>query len=167
MKLASIRSLIAASLTFATLASADITIFYPSEEKAVFTIQAPEGWEFEAGTQEDPYCTLSKDDTVLWFRTVEGNEDALDEAIEETYEYVKETYPKATLPTPEKTKIDGKVAVAAAGNGKDTEGTPTQFGFAWVFIGEDKIAELWFEVPDTDKGLLEEAAEILKSFKAK
>ena len=80
---------------------------------------------------------------------------------------MRETYPKAELPTPEKTTIDGKVAVAAAGNGKGTEGTLTQFGFAWVFVGEDKIAELWFEVPESDKDLLEEATEILKSFKAR
>ncbi len=167
MHLPFISAFIAACLSFTSLAHADLTIFYPDEKNAVFSIKAPEGWEFEAGTEEDPYCTLSKDDTVLSFCTVEGDEDSLEEAIEGTYEYVRETYPKAELPTPEKTTIDGKAAVAAARSGKDTEGTLTQFGFAWVFVGEDKIAELWFEVPESDKDLLKEAAEILKSFKAR
>ena len=166
MKLPSLLTIIAASLAFTPFVFADITVSYPSKEKPVFTVEAPDDWEFEAGTDDDPYCTLTKDDTVLYFRTVEGTEDGLDEAIEETYEYVKETYPKAELPTPEKTKIDGKEAVAAAGSGKDKEGDTYHFGFAWVFIGKGKIAEIWFEAAESDEKLAEEAGKILKSFKA-
>ncbi len=166
MKLPSILTLIV-SLTLTSFVSADVTISYPSKEMPVFTVEAPDGWEFEAGSEDDPYCTLTKDDTVLYFKTVEGTEEKLDEAIEETYEYVKETYPKAELPTPKKTKIDGKDALAAAGSGKDTEGVATHFGFAWVFIGKGKIAEIWFEVADSDEKLADEAGKILKSFKAK
>ncbi|RBP42473.1 hypothetical protein DES53_106181 [Roseimicrobium gellanilyticum] len=166
MKLSSLLSLVAC-LAFTSVASADTTtIHYPDEENAVFTVTAPDDWEFEAGTEDDPYCTLTKEDTVLYFKTVEGTEEALTEAIEETYEYVKETYPKAELPKPEETKIDGKPALAAAGKGKDEDGTPTEFGFAWVFVGKGKIAEIWFESADTDKKIVEEAVKILKSFKA-
>ncbi|MEY4485415.1 MAG: hypothetical protein RL693_2867 [Verrucomicrobiota bacterium] len=168
MKLPSLLTLIAASLALTSLVSAaDVTIYYPSEEKPVFSITAPEDWEFEAGSADDPYCTLTKDDTVLYFKTVEGTEEKLNEAIEETYEYVKENYPKAELPTPEKVKIDGKDAVAAAGSGKDKEGVLTHFGFAWVFVGKGKIAEIWFEAADADEKLSAEAGKILKSFKAK
>src|SRR5690242_19426885 len=107
MKLTSILSL-AACLAFTSVASADTTIHYPNEESAVFTVTAPDDWEFEAGTEDDPFCTLTKRDTVLYFKTVEGTEEGITEAIEETYEYVHETYPKADLPTPEETKIHGK-----------------------------------------------------------
>ncbi len=168
MKLTSLLTLATACLAFAPFASAeDVTVFYPSEEKPVFTVTAPSDWEFEAGDNDDPYCTLSKDDVTLYFKTVEGTEEKLGEAIEETYEYVKETYPNAELPKPEETKIDGKPALAAAGHGKDKEGTATEFGFAWVFIGEGKIAEIWFESAEADEKLSAEAAKILKSFKAK
>lgn len=42
----------------------------------------------------------------------------------------------------------------------------TEFGFAWVFIDDKHIAELWFESSDTDKKIIAEAVKILKSFKA-
>lgn len=167
MKLPSLLTLLAAGLAFTSLASAETTIAYPSAEKPVFTVTAPDDWEFEAGTEDDPYCTLTKGDTVLYFKTVEGTEEKLDEAIEETYEYVKETYPKAELPEAKETKIDGKHALAASGSGKDTEGVLTHFGFAWVFVGKGHIAELWFESSESDEKLAAEAGKILKSFKAK
>jgi hypothetical protein len=167
MKLPSILTIATAFLALTSIVSADTTtIYYPNQEEAVFTIEAPDDWHFEAGTEDNPYCTLSKDDTVLYFRTVEGTEEGIKEAIEETYEYVKETYPKAELPEPKETKIAGKEALAAAGGGKDKEGVATQFGFAWVFVSDDNIAELWFEVPETDEKLGEAVAKILKSFKA-
>lgn len=160
--------LAAASLALASSAlAADVTVHYPNQEKAVFSITAPEDWEFEPGTEDDPYCTLSKGDTVLYFKTVEGTEEKLEEAIEETYEYVKEEYPSAELPVPKETQIDGKPALAASGQGKDTEGTKTEFGFAWVFIGEGKIAELWYESAEEDDTVTAEALKILKSFKGK
>lgn len=167
MKLPSLLTILAAGLAFTSLASADTTIAYPDADKPVFTITAPDDWEFEAGTEEDPYCTLTKGDTVLYFKTVEGTEEKLEEAIEETYEYVKETYPKAELPEAKETKIDGKHALAAAGSGKDTDGVLTHFGFAWVFVGKGVIAEIWFESSESDEKAAGEAAKILKSFKAK
>lgn len=168
MKLSLLLTLATATLAFSPFATAeDVTIFYPSQEKPVFTVTAPEDWEFEPGDNDDPYCTLSKDDVTLYFKTVEGTEEKLEETIQETYEYVQETYPKAELPKPEETKIDGKPALAANGHGKDKEGTPTEFGFAWVFIGEGKIAEIWFEAAEADEKLTAEAVKILKSFKAK
>ncbi|QIF00358.1 hypothetical protein [Roseimicrobium sp. ORNL1] len=165
MKLTSLLCL-AACLAFTSVASADTTIHYPNEKEAVFTITSPDDWEFEPGTEDDPYCKLTKGDTVLYFQTVEGTEDGITAAIEGTYEYVKETYPKAKLPKPEETKIDGKPALAASGNGKDEDGVDTEFGFAWVFIDDKHIAELWFESSDTDKKIIAEAVKILKSFKA-
>lgn len=166
MKLPSLLTLIA-GLAFTSLALADTTIAYPSADKPDFTITAPDDWHFEAGDDENPYCTLSKGDTILYFKSIEGTEEKLDEAIEETYAYVQETYPKAELPEAKETKIDGKHALAAAGSGKDEDGVLTQFGFAWVFFGEDKIAEIWFESAETDKKVAAEAQKILKSFKAK
>lgn len=158
----------AACLAIGSSASAaDVTVHYPNEAKAVFSVTAPEDWEFEAGTEDDPYCTLTKGDTVLYFKTVEGTEEKLGEAIEETYEYVNEEYPSAELPEPKETTIDGKPALAAAGKGKDKEGTATEFGFAWVFIGEGKIAEVWYESAEEDDTVSAEAVKILKSFKAK
>lgn len=166
MKKTSPFTIIVASLALTSLAFADLIVSYPNQEGAVFTVQAPDSWEFEAGTDDEP-CTLSKDDTVLYFRTVEGTEEGIEEAITETYEYVKETYPNAELPKPEETKIDGKDSLAAAGSGKDKEGDVYHFGFAWVFINDTTIAEIWFEAPESDAALGEEAAKILKSFKVK
>jgi hypothetical protein len=168
MKFPSLLTLAATCFAFTSFASADnITIYYPSQEKAVFSVEAPDGWEFEAGDKDDPYCTLTKRDTVLYFKTVEGTKEKLDEAIQETYEYVKETYPKAKLPDPKETKIDGKDAVAASGDGKDKDGDVYHFGFAWVFVGKGQIAELWYEAADSDEKLAEEVGKILKSFKAR
>ncbi len=167
MKLPTLLTILAASLALTSLASADTTIAYPSAEKPVFTITAPDDWEFEAGSEENPYCTLTKGDTILYFKTVEGTEEKLDEAIEETYAYVEETYPKAKMPEAKETKIDGKHALSAAGSGKDEEGVLTQFGFAWIFVGKGHIAELWFESAESDEKVTAEAAKILKSFKAK
>jgi hypothetical protein len=167
MKPPSLLTILVAGFAFTSLAAAENIITYPNAETPAFTITAPDDWEFEAGTEDDPYCTLTKGDTVLYFKTVEGTEEKLDEAIEETYEYVQETYPKAELPTPKETKIDGKPALAAAGSGKDKDGVASHFGFAWVFIGKGKIAEIWFEAADSDEKIADEVAKILKSFKAK
>ena len=166
MRKTSTIAIIAASLALTSLVYADLIVSYPNQEEPVFTVQAPEDWEFEAGTDDEP-CTLSKEGTVLYFRTVEGTEEGIEEAITETYEYVKETYPDAELPKPEETKIDGKDSLAAAGSGKDKEGDVYHFGFAWVFINDTTIAEIWFEAPESDAALGEEAAKILKSFKVK
>lgn len=168
MKMPSLLTLAAACFAFTSFASADTTtVFYPNQENAVFSVEAPEGWEFEPGDKDDPYCTLTKADTTLYFKTVEGTKEKLDEAIKETYEYVKDTYPKAELPDPKETKIDGKDAVAASGEGKDKEGDLYHFGFAWVFVGKGQIAELWYEASDSDEKLAAEVGKILKSFKAK
>lgn len=155
----------ALALSLVHLASADVTVSYPSKENPVFSIDAPDDWEFEAGTKDNPYCTLSKGDTTLYFRTVEGTEAKLNEAIEETYDYVKETYPKAALPQPKEMKIDGKDALVAQGSGKDEDGVATTFGFAWVFVSADHIAEVWFEAADSDKENVGAANKILNSFK--
>jgi hypothetical protein len=163
-KLTSLLSL-AVCLAFTAVASADTTIHYPNEKEAVFTITAPDDWEFEAGTEDNPYCTLTKGETTLYFQTVEATEEGITAAIEGTYEYVQETYPKAKLPKPEETKINGKVALTASGNGKDEDGVATEFGFAWVFIDDKHIAEIWFESSDTDKKIIAEAVKILESFK--
>jgi hypothetical protein len=157
---------LALTLSLAQYVSADVTVSYPSKENPVFTVEAPDDWEFEAGDKDDPYCTLTKGDTVLYFRTVEGTEEKLGEAIEETYEYVKETYPKAKLPKPKELKIDGKDALVASGSGKDEDGVATTFGFAWIFVSGDHIAEVWFEAADSDKENVEAANKILNSFKA-
>lgn len=154
------------ALSLAHPASADVTIFYPSQDKPVFTVESPEDWEFEAGSKDDPYCTLTKGDTVLYFRTVECTEEKLGEAIEETYDYVKETYPKAELPKPTELKIDGKDALVAQGAGKDEDGVATTFGFAWIFVSANHIAEVWFEAADSDKANVAAANKILNSFKA-
>jgi hypothetical protein len=168
MKFPSLLALAATAFGFAPFASAeDVTIYYPNQDKPVFSITAPEGWEFEPGDKDDPYCTLTKGDTVLYFKTVEGTEEKLGEAIKETYEYVHEEYPKAELPDAKETKIDGKEALAASGEGKDKEGTLTHFGFAWVFVGKGQIAELWYESSDKNEKNAKEAINILKSFKAK
>ena len=166
MKLTSTLTAIVASLALTSLAFADLIVSYPNQEEPVFTVQAPDSWEFEAGKDDEP-CTLTKGDTVLYFRTVEGTEAGIKEAIEETYEYVKDEYPAAELPTPEETKIDGKDSLAAAGSGKDKDGDVYHFGFAWVFINDTTIAEIWFEAPESDEKLGDEAAQILKSFKVK
>jgi len=161
-------TILAAGLALTSLVSAaDVTVFYPNEDKPVFTVTAPDDWEFAAGSEDNPYCTLTKGETVLYFKTVEGTEEKFGEAIEETYEYVKETYPGVELPQPNETKIDGKEALAASGSGKDKDGVLTNFGFAWVLASPSEIAELWYESSDTDQKVAAEAIAILSSFKAK
>ena len=129
------------SLAFAALVSADQTIAYPTKEKPVFSITAPDDWELTPAQEAGDFFDVSgPTGAVLSFRAIPGTDEDLNDAIADSVEFLKENYKNVKVDTP---KEDGNGAYAT-GSGLDKEnGTETVFVMAWYVLENGKIAEHW------------------------
>lgn len=154
------------SLFAATPAAADTTA-YPNATKPSFLIDHPANWEMEPGENVGDYMTLTgPTGVVVQFRTIPGSESAIDDALEETRQYLEETFTDVELGEPESSKHRGLEMFMVSGAGLDKDGEAVGFTIAFLALKDGKIAELWFSVmADDDKGAAA-AGKVLDSFRA-
>ncbi len=141
---------------------------YPSTDHASFLVDIPDGWTIEPGEEEGDYVDVDSPDGVyLAFRTIEGSESAMQEAIEDSVAYLQENYRNVSVGEPVSTEQQGGLtAFYMDGTGKDEEGTAMTFRMAWIALEDGKIGEIWFAAPVDAKGDIAKAAKVLGSFRA-
>lgn len=149
-------------------AHADTLVCYPDVDEPVFSFTIPDdSWDFAPSEGDDVdggYCTLQRGNTILYFRTVECSEESIVDAIQETFDYIIEEYDEAEIADPSELTIQGYDALGSSGTGIDADGYEWVFGFAWIFIDAENIAEVWFESTTDEVGNQRAANRILNTF---
>lgn len=159
-------SLLAATLCFSTAAHAE-RLAYPSANAASFLIDYPSSWTMTPGEDEGDYVELEgKDGAVLYFRTIEGSEEALLDAIGESKDYLSENYSNVVLGKAKDTAQHGLEGFLATGTGTNEDGDDVNFLMAWFPLPDGTIGELWYAAFSDDAKGAKEAAAILNSFRA-
>lgn len=164
------RQILVLTLVAGAAVSADAaqTILYPTEESPSFSITAPDKWTLVPAEAEGDYFTLQgPTGAVLSFRTVEGSENGMQNAIAESMAYLEQAYGNVQLDEPADHEVNGLEGFYATGSGKDKgDGTVVVFGMAWYALADGTIGEIWFEAENTDKAGAEAAGKILDTFRA-
>lgn len=161
----------AIALSLATIAHAETkTLYYPSEDDAMFSIKAPDGWKVTKIDEVGDFATLeNENNSILQFRALEleSSDEAkkeIDAISEETGKFLQENYKNIELGDAKEFEVGGQPGVQLLGTGKDKDGNPVKFLSAIIALGPKTIAEIWAAVY-TDGDDVDQAGKILGSFK--
>jgi hypothetical protein len=157
---------LAASLC--SLGSADAArLAYPSASAASFLIDYPDHWTMTPGEEEGDYVELEgSDGAVLFFRTIEGSEEALVEAIKDTQKDISDEYSNVVLSKAKDVEQHGLKGFLATGTGANEDGDDVQFLMAWFPLPDGTIGEIWYSAFVDDAKGTKEAVDVLNSFRA-
>lgn len=154
-----------AALTLAISLSAyagDTTLIaYPTIDDARFTIETPSDWEMTPAEEDGDFFHLQGPTGAIFsFRTIDGDESALQEAIEGTLAHIGKLFTDIDMGDAQDWTPAGMPGFYATGSGKDKDGTAVRIGVAWVALNDSKIAQVWF-VSDVDDAKGMRAAEAI------
>lgn len=156
------------TLSLSSLRAEPVAIAYPSTEAPSFVILAPEDWELEPAAEEGQFFDLTgPTGAVFSFRTIEGSEDALKEAIQESMDEIVARFDAVEMGDAQPWEANGLDGFYATGTGKDKEdGTLRRIGVGWAVVNNNQIAEFWFVAEAADKEGLTAAEAIAGSLHA-
>lgn len=160
-----------AASSAAAPAAGKTTLYYPDQQGAMFSIQAPKDWTVSQIEEVGEFGSLQSPSTsVLQFRA--QNFDTEDEAkreidtiVESTTGFLDDNYIDIKLDEPKDITVDGQPGMQVAGTGKDRGGNEVDFLSAIIVLGPTSIAEIWAAVFPEGNNDLEVASEVLDSFK--
>lgn len=138
------------ALTLIAHAGEENLIAYPTTDNPSFLIEVPPDWKLTPAEEAGDYFHLDgPTGAVFSFRTIPGENDALEGAIKETIKDISERFTDVELGDAQDWTPDGLTGFFAAGTGKESDGTKIQIGVAWCVLKDEKIVQLWF-VSDAD-----------------
>ncbi len=147
------------------------TLYYPTKEEALFSIEAPADWTVSKIDNMGEFGSLeSKDGSVLQFRAQNFGSDAetkkeIDDIVASTKDFLDENYTDIVLDDPHDVEIDGQPGSELSGAGKDKAGNAVKFLSAMVILGPTSLAEIWAAVFPEGNNDLDVATKVLDSFK--
>lgn len=158
---------LALSLAVAATPLAADTLAYPTADDASFLIDYPSDWELVQAEEEGGYMELKAPGggAVLNFRTIEGSEDAMQQAIADTVTYLKGRYSNVETSPAQDTTQHGLTGFFAGGTGVDESAGPIKFVCAWYGLNDGTIGEIWFVGKQDDAASAEAAKHIVNSFR--
>lgn len=167
MKITSLLAVTALALATSLTARAESQLIaYPTADAAKFIIEIPGDWELEPGENEgDFFHVKGPTGATFAFRTIEGSEDSLAEAIKESLTEINERFTDVQMGDAQDWTPGGLTGFYATGTGKDSEG-PVTIGVAWADLKNGEIAEVWFVGDSNDQSGLKIAENIANSLKA-
>ena len=159
--------LVAMALTQSVRCAEMQTIVYPTADAPSFKITVPSNWEMKQAEEEGDYFHLSgPTGAVFSFRTIEGSEDAMSDAIKRSMEQIDEDYKNVKMGDAQDWSPDGLkgffVSGTAVGKKENDEVT---IGMGWAALEDGKIAEFWFVGDVDDKKGVSAAEDIANSLK--
>lgn len=173
MKLIPTKLVAAATLVIASAAFAQAetkTLYYPSQDAAMFSIEAPSDWKVTEIEEVGDFGTLeSPDGSILQFRAqkFDSADDAkkeVDDIVDGTVEFLKENFKEVKLNDP--SELKGELSgMQLTGKAKDKDGEESEIVSATIVLGPTTIAEIWGAVTANDKDMMDAANQILGSFK--
>lgn len=147
------------------------TLFYPDEQGAMFSIDAPSDWKVEKIDQVGDFGSLeSGNGSVLQFRaqtfaTEAETKQEIDSIVDSTFQFLKDNYTDIKLDDPKEVTVDGQPGSQLSGTGKDKDGNAVQFLSAMIMLSPDSLAEIWAAVFPEGNNDLAAATAVLDSFK--
>lgn len=161
----------AASSAASAVAGGKTTLYYPEEQGAMFSIEAPDDWTVGKIDAVGDFGSIeSTNGSVLQFRaqkfdTEDEAKKEIDSIVDSTMGFLKDNYTDIKLEDPKDVTVDGQPGSQLAGDGKDADGNAVKFLSAIVAIGPTSIAEIWAAVFPEGSNDLDTATAILDSFK--
>lgn len=152
-------------------ATGTTTLYYPEQQGAMFSIEAPADWTVGKIEQVGDFGSVeSESGSVLQFRAQNFDTDAqatqeIDAIAESTTEFLKDNYTDISLEDPKEVTVNGRPGMQLAGTGKDKDGNAVQFLSAMIMLGPMSIAEIWAAVFPEGNNDLDAATAVLNSFK--
>lgn len=154
-----------------SVVAGNTTLYYPEQQGAMFSIEAPAGWTVGKIDQVGDFGSVeSPDGSVLQFRAQKFATDAeskqeIDSIVDSTMGFLKENYHEVKLDDPKEVTVDGQPGMQLAGTGKDKDGNAVKFLSAMIVLGPDSLAEIWAAVFPEGNNDLQAASAVLDSFK--
>ena len=150
----------------ATAAQAEpVTLYYPQQRGADFSIVVPGNWELEQAEEEGGFFTVTGPTGVqLSFRTIETEDDQIDAAIKQSVEWVFENYSDVDLEDPEdivQNGMEGFNMTGTAKNGRDR----VVIVMAWLALKRSHLAEVIVVVDAKDRAGLNAAERVIKTLR--
>ena len=147
------------------------TYYYPDQQTALFSIEAPDDWNPGMIEAVGDFGSLeSKNGSILQFRaqnfaTEDETMKEIDAIVDSTNGFLKDNYVDVQLDDPKDVTVDGQPGAQLAGNGKDKDGNEVKFLSAIIALGPTSIAEIWAAVFPEGSNDLDAASAVLDSFK--
>lgn len=143
-----------------------VTLFYPEQGNADFSVTVPGNWDLEQAEEEGGFFTVTGPTGVqLSFRTIEMDQDEIEAAIEQSVQWVFDNYSKVEMGDPEDIVQNGMDGFNMTGTARDENGRPVAIVMAWLVLKRTHMAEVLVVVDMKDKAGLNAAEKVIKSLK--
>jgi hypothetical protein len=158
--------LLCASL-FATSPLTAETLAYPGPDNASFLIDHPADWEVEPGEEVGDYVTLTgPTGAVVQLRTMPGDEEAVKQAVQDSMAFIEENFSNVKMGEQRSFEHLGMKTWMVGGKGDDADGEAVVFLMYLFALPDGNIADIWYSVQVADKEGMDEATQVLGSFRA-
>ena len=152
-------------ITAAVANAAPVTLYYPEQRGADFSIVVPGDWELEQAEEEGGFFTVTGPSGVqLSFRTIETDDDEIDAAIKQSVEWVFENYSDVDLDDPEDIVQNGMEGFNMTGTAKNGR-QPVVIVMAWLALKRSHLAEVIIVVDKGDQAGLNAAERVIKTLR--
>lgn len=145
--------------------AAPVTLYYPEQQGADFSVVVPGDWELEQAEEEGGFFTVTgPTGAQLSFRTIETEEGAIDAAIEQSVEWVFANYSDVELDDPEDIVQNGMEGFNMTGTAR-SEGRPVLLVMAWLALKRTHLAEVIVVVDAKDRAGLNAGERVIKTLR--
>ena len=151
-------------------AAGTTTLYYPQQQGAMFSIEAPSDWTVGKIDEVGDFGSLeSPNGAILQFRAQNyDSEDAASKEIESivdsTMTFLEDNYTEINLDDPVDVIAGGQPGTELEGTGMDMDGNPVKFLSAIIVLGPQSLAEIWAAVFPEISSDLDAATAVLGSF---
>lgn len=151
----------------AEVSAAPVTLYYPNQQHADFSVVVPGSWDLEQAEEEGGFFTVTGGSGIeLSFRTVETDDGTMEAAIEQSVEWMFANYDDVDLGDPEDVVQNGMEGFTMTGTATDRESGRTKvIVMGWLALKRSHLAEVWIIVDVKDKTGLNAAEKVLASLK--
>lgn len=151
----------------AEAAAQTVTLYYPNQRNADFSIVVPQSWELDQADEEGGFFTVTgRSGIELSFRTVETDDDTMEAAIEQSVQWIFDNYNDVEMGDPEDIVQNGMKGFSMTGTAKDPDtGRTKVIVMGWLSLKRSHLAEVWIVVDVKDKTGLNAAERVLKSLR--
>lgn len=159
--------LLALSLFAVAANAAPVTLYYPQQRNADFSVVVPGNWELEQAEEEGGFFTVNGPTGVqLSFRTIETDDDEIDAAIEQSVQWVFDNYDDVEMGDPEDIVQNGMTGFNMTGTARDRDtGRKLVVVMAWLALKRSHLAEVMVIVDTKDQRGLNAAEQVIKSLR--
>lgn len=153
-------------LLAASASAQTVTLYYPEQDNADFSIVVPSNWDLEQADEEGGFVTVTGPTGVqLSFRTIETDDDEIDAAIKQSVQWVYDNYDHVKMGDPEDIVQNGMDGFNMTGTARDEDGRKVAIVMAWLALKRSHLAEVMVIVDTHDQRGLAAAERVIKTLR--